>query len=311
MSEFDWIARYFAPLAKRRGAAGLRDDVAVLSGQGAIVTVDAILEDVHFLPTDPIETIARKLVRVNVSDMIAKGAHPSEALLTLGWPQKRSENELARFAKAFGEELAAWGAHLIGGDTVTSPNGLFLSLTLTGVPAGPLAPIKRSGAQVGDLIWVTGEIGAGYKGLCDALSGTASQAVEMYRVPDVPPLQVANLIAHHATASMDVSDGLIGDLQKLITASGCGGHLELDRVQIHRGDEAPESDEEHLADVLACCTGGDDYQCLFTVPERLSEAIITAPEKISNIGRISSSSELTLSWQGKSVPLPKRSGFTH
>ena len=310
MSEFDWIARYFAPLAKSEGASGLIDDVATLSGRASIVTTDAIVEGIHFLPSDPIETIARKLVRVNVSDLIAKGARPDEALLTLGWPVGRCEDELARFANAFGDELAYWGATLIGGDTVTAPNGLFLSLTLTGIPASARAPIRRSGAQVGDLIWVTGEIGAAHKGLRDASSGSDSEAVQKYRVPDVPPLEIADLIANHATASMDVSDGLIGDLQKLIIASGRGAHLDLDRVETYCADEFPGI-EEKLADVLACCTGGDDYQCLFTAPEAQSHKILEAPWKMSNIGRINSALNLTLSWHGRPVPLPKRAGFTH
>jgi len=313
MSEFDWIAKYFAPLAKSAGAAELVDDVAALSGRATIITTDALVEGVHFLASDPIETVARKLVRVNVSDIIAKGGHPDEALLTLGWPEARGEEELSRFAKAFGEELSQWGAHLIGGDTVTTPNGLFLSLTLTGRPAGPHAPIRRSGAQAGDMIWVTGEIGAGYKGLRDALSGAASEVVQKYRVPDLPPLQTADLIANHATASMDVSDGLIGDLQKLITASGCGAHLELDRVELCLEDEYPGGAEGNLEETLACCTGGDDYQCLFTAPEAASAVLKAALPRISNIGRIEhvDVQPLRLTWYGNPVQLPTNTGYSH
>ena len=306
MSEFDWIARYFAPLARGSGAAGLSDDVARLSGRADIVTVDALVEGVHFLSTDPIDTVARKLVRVNVSDIIAKGARPDEALLTLGWPKGRDEAELAGFAEAFGEELVHWGLSLIGGDTVTSPDGVFLSLTLTGKSLGADGPVRRNGARLGDVIWVSGEIGAGYKGLQDAVAGVASEAAQRYRVPDIPRLQMAGVIAAYATAGMDVSDGLIGDLQKLLKASGCGGILELDRVAIYRGHEPPT-----LEGVLACCTGGDDYQCLFTAPKNAREAILGSGLRLTPIGRVVSGIELGLTWHGEAVKMPLRTGFVH
>jgi len=306
MSEFDWIARYFAPLAKSAGAAGLTDDVAALSGRATIITNDAIVEGVHFLPTDPIDTVARKLVRVNVSDIIAKGCLPDEALLTLGWPQARAEADLAIFATAFAEELEKWGITLIGGDTVTSTGGMFLSLTLTGVLAGPRAPIRRAGAQVGDIIWVSGVIGAGYTGLRDAMAGVVSEAAQIYRVPDIPPLQMAGLIAAYATASMDVSDGLIGDLQKLLGASRCGGMLELDRVAIYQGVASPA-----VEDVLASCTGGDDYQCLFTAPESARESILGSRLPLTPVGQVVSGTELRLTWRGEVVKIPERTGFVH
>jgi len=243
---------------------------------------------------------------VNVSDIIAKGSHPDEALLTLGWPKTRSEDELARFAKAFGQELSIWRAQLIGGDTVTSPDGVFLSLTLTGKSLGVDGPVRRSGAHVGDVIWVSGEIGAGYKGLRDTLTGVASEAVNAYRVPNIQPLQMADLIAAYATASMDVSDGLIGDLQKLLKASGCGGMLELDRVHIYKRDVSPA-----IEDVLACCTGGDDYQCLFTAPEDAGEGILASGLPLTSIGQVVSGTQLRLSWHGDAVKMPMRTGFMH
>ena len=312
MSEFDWIARYFAPLAKSRGAAGLTDDVATLSGHAQIVTMDAIVESVHFLPDDPIDTVARKLVRVNVSDILAKGGYPDEALLTLGWPntqpETRDEDALARFAAAFGEELEKWGISLIGGDTVGAPGGLFCALTLTGRAAGARAPVRRSGAQAGDLIWVTGEIGAGYQGLQEALVGGSSGAVARYRVPHIPGLEIADLIAEHATASMDVSDGLIGDLQKLLAASDCGAHLRLDAVDVFSVDDQLDLS---LEEVLLKCTGGDDYQCLFTAPEAASKAIKAAWPDISTIGRIEAARGLRLSWYDEMVRLPEHSAFSH
>ncbi len=308
MAEFDWIAKYFAPLATRAGAAGLVDDVAEVSGKASIVTVDALVEGVHFLGDDPIDTVARKLVRVNVSDLIAKGARPDEALLTLGWPKAREEAELAAFAKAFGEELGVWGVSLIGGDTVASPDGVFLSLTMTGIAATARAPIRRSGARVGDEIWLTGEkIGASALGLADRRAGDVSEASAIYQVPVIPDLEMADVIAAHATASMDVSDGVLADLQKLLAAGGCGGNLALDQVGVYRAGAA----EATLGEVLAACVGGDDYQCLFTAPGSATRAIEAAGRSVRVVGQVDAEAGLRLFWHGEPVPLPETTGFEH
>lgn len=304
MLEFDRIARYFAPLATSDGAAGLLDDLAKLSGASTMITVDALVEGVHFLPDDPIDTIARKLVRVNVSDVIAKGGLPSEALLTLGWPKSRTEGDLSRFARAFGEELALWGARLIGGDTVNSPHGLFLSLTLTASPAGPRAPIRRSGGSAGDTLWLSGPIGAGSTGLRDARDRKDTPARALYRVPDIPPLSLARLVATYATASMDVSDGLIGDAAKLLSASRSGGHIALDQVVLHEATS-------DLEQVMSQCTGGDDYQCLFAVPESVDTSILADRPGVYAIGRLEDASGLRLTWNNQPMDMPAISGFTH
>ena len=305
MSEFNWIEQYFAPLATRKGAAGLVDDVAELSGKASIVTVDALVEGVHFLPTDPIDTVARKLVRVNVSDLIAKGARPDEALLTLGWPKERDEVELAQFAKAFGEELGAWGISLIGGDTVTSPDVLFLSLTLTGrVPEGAEI-IRRSGARMGDILCVTGVIGLAGPGMADAKAGHTTGESQHYQVPNIPPLEVADFISGNATAAMDISDGLLADTQKLIKASKCGARLYLDKVPTLNGTGT-------LDWVMAGCVGGDDYQSLFTLTADVPASVLSdLPVAVTVIGRIEEGGGLKLQWHGDPVPLPEKTGFEH
>ena len=173
------------------------------------MTVDCLVESVHFFAADPIDTVARKLVRVNVSDIHAKGALPREALLVLGWPSGRSESDLKPFSAALDEELAAWGIALIGGDTVITPGHMFLSLTLTGDAIGA-QPVARSGARPGDGLWVTGEIGAGWCGLRDVRQGRQSRLADHYRVPNLPGAGGAQLVASFGTAAMDVSDGLLG-----------------------------------------------------------------------------------------------------
>lgn len=177
MAERDWIGKYFAPLAASAGAAGLSDDTAQLGTwkRPVAVTTDAMVEGVHFLAADPIASIARKLVRVNVSDILSAGALPREALLTLGWPAERPEAELAAFAGAFSEELSRWNIALIGGDTVASPLGLFLSLTLTGECVGE-ALVRRGGAGAGDDLWVTGEIGGPRRGFLARAGGAGERS---------------------------------------------------------------------------------------------------------------------------------------
>lgn len=307
MSEFEWIARYFAPLVKTERAAGLLDDVAELSGRAQIITTDALVEGVHFLPTDPIDTVARKLVRVNVSDIIAKGARPDEAVLTLGWPRERDEAQLAAFASALGEELDHWGANLIGGDTVASPEGLFISLTLTGTHGETERLLRRSGAKPGDDIWITGTIGLGGQGLADAKSGRDTPARAHYRVPDIPPLSLTKSLQAYAGAAMDISDGLIGDLQKLCVASNLGADLKLDTVPI----SGVASTEPSVFDILAACIAGDDYQCLFTAPKAAKNALARDEIGFAHIGVMTAESGVKASFNETAVELPKRVGFEH
>lgn len=306
MDEFDAIARHFRPIARPAGARELRDDVGRLSaGDGkTIATVDGLVEGVHFLPDDPIDTVARKLVRVNVSDIHAKGAVPCDALLVLGWPTGWAESELAVFARALGEDLALWDIGLVGGDTVSTQGPLFLSLTLTGEALGE-APVWRTGASAGEDLWVTGRIGKGWCGLRDARAGLASMFADHYRVPDLPGLAAARLVSAQASASMDVSDGLLGDAAKLAEASGVGLDLDLDAVPLAEPDGA----------VMEQITHGDDYQILFTAPASQRESLLsqagTDSLKITRIGQVTSAKKLHVLSKGNPVLLPQKLGFAH
>lgn len=310
MSERDWISRYFAPLATTPGAAGLRDDVAELSrGDGRLIaTMDALVEGVHFLPDDPVDTIARKLVRTNVSDILSKGALPADALLTLGWPDSRPEAEIAAFASALGDDLNAFGAHLVGGDTVLSPGRLFLSLTLTGKCLAE-GPVRRDGAAADQDVWVTGEIGAACLGL-EALQRGDHDAphVAAYRVPGLQPVAAARLIADHASAAMDVSDGLLGDAAALGKASGVGIKLALDEIRF--AGNATDIDT-----MLRLATSGDDYQILLTSEKTRREAILAdaleAGVSVARIGETSQKTGLSITWHGEAVNLPETLGFEH
>lgn len=308
MSEKDWISKYFVPIANAVGADRLRDDVALLSDAGPlIVTVDALVEGVHFLASDPIETVAQKLVRVNVSDCLASGARPKEAVLTLGWPSDRPEADLGVFAAALGQELDVWGISLLGGDTVTHTGALFLSLTLTGVCHGD-GPVRRAGAMVDDDVWVTGYIGAAKLGFDAIGAGELSDFVAVYRSPNLPKQGISELIAAHATASMDVSDGLLSDAKMLATNSESQLELDLDAVNFAA---SPKTAKEKLD----LATWGDDYQCLFTASAasrvNIEDWAQQSGQKLSRIGRVREGEGISIFSCGIRINLPETLGFEH
>ncbi len=289
MDEFDLIRRHFAPLATSPGAAGLRDDVAEIA-PGLIATTDAIVEGVHFLPDDPISTVAQKLVRVNVSDIVAKGGRPDAALLALIWPRARAQEEVGDFARALGSDLAKWGARLVGGDTTSTDGPLTLTLTLLG-RVGQRGPVRRSGAHAGDDVWVSGTIGDGWLGLMAAKGAFGRLTAEArnllvshYRVPDPPRLKFADLVASVATASVDVSDGLVADAGHVAEASGVGLVIEARHVPLSATGHGYLTNGK--ADLRALLTGGDDYQTLFTASPKARSEIAASREAVTRIGRV-------------------------
>ena len=288
MDEFDLIRRYFAPLASSPGADQLRDDVAEIA-PGLIATKDAIVEGVHFLPDDPIGTVAQKLVRVNVSDIIAKGGKPDAALLALVWPKSRPTEQLGDFSRALGADLARWGAHLVGGDTTSTDGPLTLTLTLLG-KVGARGPVRRSGAKVGDDLWVTGVIGDGWLGLkaaTGAFGALTAEArnflVSKYRVPEPPRLPLAELVAAHASGSIDVSDGLVADAGHVAEASGVS--LVIDAAKVPLSATGHGFLTNAKADIRALLTGGDDYQTLFTAPPSARSSIEASGQTVTRVGR--------------------------
>jgi thiamine-monophosphate kinase len=292
------IARYFRPLATDPGAFGLSDDAAVLKalGQDIIVTTDAIVEGVHFLPDDPPQTIAKKALRVNLSDLAAKGATPAGFVLTLAL-RKVDESWLAAFARGLGEDTSAFTCPLLGGDTVSTPGPLMISITAFGrVPEGKM--IHRSGARPGDHVVVTGTIGDAALGLDILRKGRVATAlandttsrdmlVGRYRMPE-PRNALASAIRAHAHAAMDVSDGLAGDLAKLCAASTVSATIELAAIPLSKGaSTALKAGAVTLSEIVS---GGDDYEILCTVaPDALKPfvgAAGTSGVAVNRIGTI-------------------------
>ncbi|MGI4976721.1 MAG: thiamine-phosphate kinase, partial [Janthinobacterium lividum] len=170
-AEFGLIARHFRPLAGE-GSLGLADDAAVFvppAGRALVVAADAMVAGVHFLPDDPAETVGRKLLRVNLSDLAAMGAVPFAYLMTVSAPVGTPDAWFAGFAAGLAADQAAFGVRLLGGDTTSTPGPMTLSLTVLGSVV-PGCAVLRSGARAGDGVWVSGTIGDGALGL-DVLQG--------------------------------------------------------------------------------------------------------------------------------------------
>ena len=295
------IARYFKPLATHPGARGLADDAAVLSASSddLVVTTDAIVEGVHFLPDDPPDTIARKALRVNLSDLAAKGAAPAGFVLTLALREVRDEF-LGPFARAMGEDAALFGCPLLGGDTVSTPGPLMISVTAFGrVPPGRM--VGRAGARAGDRIFVSGTIGDSALGLdvltgrLDANDAQRAALIARYRVPQ-PRVALASAIRDHASAAMDVSDGLAGDLAKLCAASGISARIETGLVPLSAPAQMLLDNAATRIGRLLC--GGDDYEILCAVPQDRASAFQIAAAAcgvaVSDIGVIEAGSHIPL-----------------
>lgn len=298
MQERAWINQYIRPLVSASGAAALRDDVALLSPSSkTIITMDTLVAGVHFLDTDPLDTVGQKLVRVNVSDIHAKGACPKEALLSIAWPGALSQNDFAALMTGIGADLAQFGVALIGGDFVRTPGPLTLTLTVTGQCLNT-HPVRRGGGHVGDGVFVDGEIGWGALGLSAAQRGQNDAVAQRYRVPQISRIEAAQLVAEFGHAAMDISDGLLRDGLSLAQASGCGISLALDQVPLAKGPAA-------LDDILKLSSAGDDYRILMTAPTHFASA------SFSRIGTLIDAPGLHLTYQGRAIPCPDSLGFEH
>ncbi len=317
------IARYFRPLATDPGAFDLNDDAAALkpTGDDIVVTTDAIVEGVHFLPDDPPDTVARKALRVNLSDLAAKGAVPAGFVLTLAL-RNADDAWLTTFAAALGEDANHFGCPLLGGDTVSTPGPLMISITAFGrVPDGKM--VHRSGARPGDRVVVTGTIGDAALGLAVLGGGKVHAAVSdaaarhllinRYRVPQ-PRMALAEIVREYASAAMDVSDGLAGDLTKLCGVSGVSAVIDLDSIPL--SDAARDLLSRGVVGIETLIVGGDDYEILCTVADDRVEAFTQAAQRagvaLSSIGMVvaETSAPKFLDRQGTEIALKRRS-YSH
>jgi len=309
-SEADFISA-LRGLATDPAARGLLDDAALLEIGGArvVLTHDMIVEGVHFLRSDPPEDVAWKLVAVNLSDLAAKGAVPLGLLA--GYTLSGDPGWDGTFVRGLGEAIRAFGAPLLGGDTVSVLPGTPRSFGLTAIgrAVGP-AP-SRSGAKPGDRLFVTGTIGDAGAGLRAALGEIDAPALlACYRRPE-PRLAAGQALAPLVCAMMDVSDGLLIDAARMAEASGL--RLEIDLGRVPLSNAYVEACGDTLRSRLDAAIAGDDYELLFAAsdPETVARMSAELAVPITEMGRFSSGSGLDLRYKGSPIDYPGPLGWEH
>ncbi|HWT08177.1 MAG TPA: thiamine-phosphate kinase [Roseomonas sp.] len=317
-AEFALIARHFRPLAGQ-GALDLADDAAVLdvpAGRHLVIAADAMVEGVHYLPDDPPETIGRKLLRVNLSDLAAMGAAPLGYLMTTVFARGTPDGWIAGFARGLAEDQREFALTVLGGDTAATPGPTFLSLTILGTVA-PGAVLRRAGARPGDDVWVSGTIGDGAFGLRvlrgESPGDAAGHLARRYRLPE-PRLALGQGIAAIASAGMDVSDGLVQDLGHLCRAAGCGAAVDASAVPLSAAGRDLVAREPGL--LMAALTGGDDYELLFTAAPAAAAALRGAAARagvpVTRIGRMEAGApEVVVIGADGQAMRPAKGGWSH
>ena len=322
--EFALIERYFAPLsAGAPGAFGLRNDAAVLdiaTGSRLVTTVDCMVAGRHFLTSDPPDGVARKLLRVNLSDLAAMGARPTGYLLAASWPLDLEEGWIAGFCEGLAGDQRLYGISLIGGDTTATAGPMTLSLTAFGEVRGDHV-LDRASLKPGDDLYMSGTLGDGYLGL-RALQGeleglTEEQRdalVERYRCPQ-PRLSLGQALLQEglAASALDVSDGLAQDLGHLLTASGVGAVVRFADLPISGAARAALRILGESVEVLL--SGGDDYELLFAAaPNRRAELARLSDRlslPITPIGVVQAGDGLSLVDSEERPVRLKSPGWTH
>jgi thiamine-monophosphate kinase len=318
--EFGWIKRLLRPLTRGHPAAlDLLDDAAVITpraGHDLVVTKDAMVAGVHFLADDPLDTVAAKLLAVNLSDLAAKGAAPLGYFLSVAWPTGTAWADKVLFAEGLKVAGERWSLPLFGGDTVSTPGPLTLTATLLGeVPTGQM--VRRATARPGDVLMVSGVIGDGWLGLLAArgdLPDPDGALAARYRTPE-PCLALAEVLRRRARASADVSDGLLADAGRIAIASGCAVQVELEAMPVSAGGRRwlAAQDDPALAR-LRLATGGDDYEIVCAVDPAQVEAMAAAAGRVglamTPVGRFAAGQGAGATFQGRPVATG-RLGWIH
>jgi thiamine-monophosphate kinase len=318
------IARHFRPLATAPGAFGLNDDAAIVTppaGCDLVLTADGVIAGVHFFPDDRADAIGRKALRMNLSDLAAKGARPIGFLLSVALPATIDEPWVAALARGLGEDIRQYDCPLLGGDTDHTPGPISISIAAFGaLPHG--AMVRRSTAKVGDSVVVTGTIGDAALGVLlrrDRSHGerwrlsdaAKARLKERYLLPQ-PRNALAGAVLHDASAAMDISDGLAGDLAKLCRASGVAADIDVARVPLSDAARVALAADPALTEIIL--TGGDDYEILLTLaPDKLpifSAAAEAAGVAATEIGRVTAGQGARFMRDGKMLTFARPS-YSH
>ncbi|MGA9281290.1 MAG: thiamine-phosphate kinase [Pseudolabrys sp.] len=315
------IARFFQPLATHPGALGLSDDAAFLTpprGCDLVLKTDAIVGGVHFFPEDAAHSVAGKALRVNLSDLAAKGARPLGFLLSLALPKDVGDEWLEGFAQGLRGDSVLFSCPLFGGDTDRTPGPITVSIAMFGaVPEGTM--VRRAGAKAGDRVFVSGTIGDATLGLMmrkgkdwNLAEEQRQHLVSRYLLPQ-PRNALAEAVRTHASAAMDISDGLVGDFSKLCRASGVAATIDVPRIPLSDAAKAAAAAEPEAIDSVL--TGGDDYEIVCTVPPAKADSFRTAARgsgvAVTEIGEIKAGEGARfLAGDGRALTF-KRTSFSH
>lgn len=323
LGEFQLIADLFQPLTHGApGALGLTDDAALIDvtlGCQLVTTTDTLIAGVHFRVDDPPDQIARKALRVNLSDLAAKGARPIGFLHALSLNDSIDDAYLERYAAGLGADVKEFDVPLLGGDTTSGPGPLAITITAFGEVEKGKA-LLRSGARPGDVLCVTGTIGDGAIGLAclnaavQLPAALADYVIERYRIPQ-PRLSAGRALAGLATACLDISDGLVADVGHLCKASSVTATIKREAVPLSPAVRAAVAQNARTwDDVLG---GGDDFELAFTLPpDRLPELSTLAAELrfpltvIGHIHRAEQGTGVTVLSGGQAVT-PAKAGYSH
>jgi thiamine-monophosphate kinase len=295
------VREFFAPLAEGcAGALGLRDDCALIApepGTELVLKTDPIAEGIHYLADDAPEDIGWKALAVNVSDLVAKGATPLGYLMAVSFPEAPTRTWLSAFANGLREAQQCFGCCLLGGDTDRRPGPVTISITAIGaVPAGRM--VRRGAARDGDFLFVSGSLGDAALGLAlrkapqlaaawGLLAGEADHLRQRYRRPHPRP-GLSPVLREHASAAMDISDGLAKDLMRMCSASGCAAQIDAGDIPLSTAAaKALAADPRSMQQVIG---GGDDYEVLAAVPaaqaEQFEASASAAGVSVTRIGSL-------------------------
>jgi thiamine-monophosphate kinase len=317
------IARFFEPIATHPGALGLADDAAFISpppGADLVLKTDAIVGGVHFFPDDAAQAVASKALRVNLSDIAAKGARPLGFLLSLAIPKDIGDDWLAAFAEGLRGDAVLFDCPLFGGDTDRTAGPVTISIAMFGsVAAGTM--VRRAGARAEDRVFVTGTIGDAALGVLlrsgkgkNWRLGDAQRQhlVSRYLLPQ-PRNALSEAIRTHASAAMDISDGLAGDFGKLCRASGVAAVVDVKDVPLSDAAKAVVATDTTAIETIL--TGGDDYEIVCTVPAAKADSFRAVAKgagvAVAEIGEIKAGEGVRfLDAAGKRLVF-KRVSFSH
>lgn len=324
IGEFDLIARYLKPLATQSGAFNLQDDAAIIdvpTGKKLVMSKDILVGNVHFFSDDLPDLIARKALRTNISDIISKGADPAYYALGLCFPHKADGAFMEAFAQGLEADQDLYNLSLLGGDTTRSQNDFMISVTMFGL-VSERGPVTRLNARPNEAIYVSGHLGSSSLGLLSLNKPSSMKSLSPEALSDLqaayllpqPPFGIQSIISDYASASMDISDGILADLTHLCRSSGVSAQIIQEHLPLN--DSVKAALKKYPSLIKTAIKGGDDYQCLMTISRKREADFVDACKKMGHkVTRIGQTIErqdypLSLLDHGAISAIPL-DGYTH